>query len=167
MRICLDIPWLLHRFVQIFLGSATGVTFLGFIVDSTLCAFLIPEVKKKKFVDLRESILKGRSVSVKTLQRFDGKITSFSIAVPLAQLYAREIYRAISGYSKSSRLVKITGTLRKELQHWRFLDTWRDCLPWPRESHFIVKCLLMRPILHGLGLSRFQTSPQSQSVMTG
>ena len=87
------------------------LTFLGFIVDSTLCA--------------------GRSVSVRTLQRFAGKITSFSIAVPSAQLYAQEIYRAISGYSKSSRPVKITGTLRRELEHWHFLDTWRDCLPWP------------------------------------
>ena len=115
------------------------LTFLGFIVDSTLCAFLIPEVKKKKFADLRGSILTGRSVSVKTLQRIAGKITSFSLAVPSAQLYSREIYRAVPGYSKSSRLVKITGTLRKELEHWRFLDTWRDCLPWPCESHFIVK----------------------------
>ena len=62
------------------------IKFLGFIVDSTLCAFLIPEVKKKKFADLRESILLSRSVSVKTLQRFAGKVTSFSIAVPSAQL---------------------------------------------------------------------------------
>lgn len=115
------------------------ITFLGFIVDSTLCAFLIPEVKKKKFADLRESILTSRSVSIKTLQRFAGKITSFSIAVPSAQLYAREIYRAISGHTKSFRLIKITGTLRKELELWRFLDTWKDCLPWPRENHFIVK----------------------------
>ena len=115
------------------------LTFLGLIVDSTLCTFLIPEVKKKKFADLRESILKGRSVSVRTLQHFAGKIASFSIAVPSAQLYAQEIYRAFSGYSKSSRPVKVTGTLRKELEHWPFLDTWRDCLPWPCESHFIVK----------------------------
>ena len=41
------------------------ITFLGFIVDSTLCAFLIPEVKKKKFADLRESILSSRSVPLK------------------------------------------------------------------------------------------------------
>ena len=89
-------------------------------MDSTLCAFVIPQVKKKKCADLHESILKGRSVSVKTLQRFAGKITSFSIAVPSDQLmYARETYRAMSGYSKSSRLVKITGTLRKELEYWR------------------------------------------------
>jgi len=108
-------------------------------VDSTLCAFLIPEVKKKKFADLPESILSSRSVSVKTLQRFAGKVTSFSIAVPSAQLYAREIYRAISGHTKSFRLIKITGALRKELEHWRFLDDWKDCLPWPRENHLIVK----------------------------
>lgn len=93
------------------------LTFLGFIVDSTLCDFLIPEVDKKKFADLRQSILKVRSVSVKTLQRSAGKKTSFSIAVPSAQLYAREIYRAISGHSKSSRLVTINGTLRKEVEH--------------------------------------------------
>ena len=115
------------------------ITFLGFIVDSTLCAFLIPEVKKKKFADLPESILSSRSVSVKTLQRFAGKVASFSIAVPSAQLYAREIYRAISGHTKSFRLIKITGALRKELEHWRFLDDWKDCLPWPRENHLIVK----------------------------
>ena len=114
------------------------ITFLGFIVDLTLCAFLIPEVKKKKFADLPESILRRRSVSIKTLQRFAGKVTSFSIAVPSAQLHAREIYRAISGHTQSSHLVKITGALREELEHWRFLDTWRDCLPWPRENHLII-----------------------------
>ena len=38
-----------------------------------------------KFADLREYILKGRLVSVETLQRFAGKITSFSIS-PYPQL---------------------------------------------------------------------------------
>lgn len=84
-----------------------SITFLGFIVDSTLCAFLIPEVKKKKFADLRESILTSHSVPIKTLQRFAGKITSFSIAVPSAQLYAQEIYRKISRHHKSFRLIKM------------------------------------------------------------
>ena len=35
---------------------------------------------------------------------------------------------------------KVWGPKRlSTLEHWRFLDTWRDCLPWPCESHFIVK----------------------------
>lgn len=37
-----------------------SITFLDFIVDSMLCAFLNPEFKKKKVADLRESILTSR-----------------------------------------------------------------------------------------------------------
>ena len=48
-------------------------------MESTLCASLIPEVKKKKFADLHEYISKGRLVSSKTLQRFAGKITAPSL----------------------------------------------------------------------------------------
>ena len=63
------------------------VKFLGFLVDSQRCAFILPEDKKHKFAALRESILDKKSSSVKTLQRLAGKITSFCIAVPAAQLY--------------------------------------------------------------------------------
>ena len=61
----------------------TRIRFLVFLSDSTLQALLIPQDKKKiKFATLRDSILQSRTVSIKTLQRLAGKITSFSIAVP-------------------------------------------------------------------------------------
>ena len=66
------------------------VKFLGFLVDSQRCAFILPEDKKRKFAALRESILDKKSSSIKTLQRLAGKITSFCIAVPAAQLYCRK-----------------------------------------------------------------------------
>ena len=74
-----DIEWsnLEHADAAAFICASILISLLGFIMDSTLCAFLIPEVKKKKFADLRESILKGRSVSVRTLQRFAGKKNAF------------------------------------------------------------------------------------------
>ena len=28
--------------------------------------------------------------------------------------------------------------LREELTHWRFLDTWKDCIPWRDERHLIL-----------------------------
>ena len=121
------------------LSPLRSVKFLGFVVDSERAAFFIPHDKKEKFATLRESILGKRSVPIKTLQRLAGKITSFTIAVPVAQLYAREIYLAIAGLSKSSRLVKVAGPLRREIEHWRFLDSWKDCLPWPQERHTVVK----------------------------
>ena len=46
---------------------ARVVKFLGFLVDSQLCTFLLPEDKKIKFATLREHILTNREVSVKTL----------------------------------------------------------------------------------------------------
>ena len=81
----------------------TKIRFLGFLSDSILQAFLIPHDKKIKFATPRDSILQSRTVSIKTLQRFAGKITSSSIAVPAAQLYARDVYRAISLANRSSR----------------------------------------------------------------
>ena len=168
-RIYLDIPWLLHRLVQIFLGPATGGNvFRIYRGHYSLCLFN-PKGQEKDFADLCESILKDHSVSVRTLQRFAGKITSFSIAIPSAQLYVREIYRAIPGYSKSSRPIKITGTLRKELEHWHFLDTER--LPplalWePFHRQGFYWCVQFC-VGWSYPDSRQVLNSQSQSVITG
>ena len=117
------------------------VKFLGFLVDSQRCAFILPEDKKRKFAALRESILDKKSSSIKTLQRLAGKITSFCIAVPAAQLYCREIFKATAGYKKSARPVKIHSLLREEIEHWRFLDSWEGTLPWPSERHIVLEIL--------------------------
>lgn len=90
---------------------AQVVRFLGF-----LCLPLT-EVQNIKYATLRECTLANREVSVKTLQRLAGKIYSFCIAVPAALLYARDIFRCTAGFSKSSRLVGVTGALRKEIEH--------------------------------------------------
>ena len=114
---------------------------LGFLVDSQRCAFILPEDKKRKFAALRESILDKKSSSIKTPQRPAGKIKSFCIAVPAAQLYCREIFRATAGYKKSARPVKIHSLLCEEIEHWRFLDSWEGTLPWPSERRIVVEIL--------------------------
>ncbi|KAK3730065.1 hypothetical protein QZH41_009896, partial [Actinostola sp. cb2023] len=35
--------------------------------------------------------------------------------------------------------IKISGPLREEIEFWRFLDTWQECLYWPYERHITVK----------------------------
>ena len=130
-------PWLFHWPLQICRCSPTRIRFLGFLSDSILQAFLIPQDKNIKFATLRDSILQSRTVSIKTLQRFAGKITSFPIAVPAFQLNPREVYRANSLANRSSRLIKVGGLL-SEIGHWRFLDSWSDHLPWMDERHLVV-----------------------------
>ena len=115
------------------------VRFLGYLSDSVLMAFILPEDKKLKFKTLREFILSQQSVDLKTLQRFAGKTTSFSIAVPAARLYTRTSFCAISSGSKSPhKPLIVTGDLLREIQYWRFLDNWQGCLPWFDERHVVI-----------------------------
>ena len=115
---------------------STFVTFLGFICDSIRQAFLIPEEKKVKFKVLRENVLASKTVTIKTLQRFAGKAVSFSLATAGCKLYLREIFKAVSGLVRNSKpAIKVTGLLQSELEYWRVLDDWSDCLPWRSERH--------------------------------
>ena len=61
---------------------ARVVRFFGFWIDSHHCAFVLPEDKKIEFAALREYILANREVSVETMQRLAGKMSSFCTAVP-------------------------------------------------------------------------------------
>lgn len=100
---------------------------------------MIPEEKKVKFKVLREKILASQTVTLKTLQRFAGKAVSFSLAIAGCKLYLREIFKAVAGLVRNSKpAVKVTGVLQSELEYWRFLDDWSDCLPWRSERHVTV-----------------------------
>ena len=115
------------------------IRFLGFLCDSFRQAFLLLPDKKLKFKILREKILSSWHVSVKTLQRFAGKVISFSLAVPGCKLYVRETFKAISQLYRSSKpFVRVEGNLCTEVLYWRFLDDWRDCFPWHSELHVTV-----------------------------
>ena len=74
---------------------STVVRFLGFLCDSSRQAFLLPDDKRLKFSSLREQMLASRNIGLKMLQRFAGKVISFSLAVPGCKLYIRETFKAI------------------------------------------------------------------------
>ena len=107
---------------------STCVRFLGFVCDLVRQAFVIPQDKRNKFATLKEDILSSPFISLKTLQRFSGKVISFSLAIPGSKLYVREVFKAVSRHSGSSRpTVKLEANLRAEIEYWRFLDDWKDC----------------------------------------
>ena len=123
------------------LSPVQVIPFLGFLSDSTKQAFLLPEDKKLKFAALRDSLIESKVISAKSLQRFAGKIVSFSLAVPAAKLFCREVNFNIGKALKNSKPIKMSDDLKKELQYWKFLDSWDGFLPWRKESHFIVKII--------------------------
>ena len=116
-----------------------SIPYLGFISDSLKQAFILRNGKKEKFTFLRESLINSNFVSIKSLQRFAGKAVSFSLAVPAAKLFCREINSHIGKGLRSSKPLRMTRSLKDELSSWRFLDTWHGFLPWRDEKHFSVE----------------------------
>ena len=117
---------------------AQKLIFLGLCCDTTLTAFSLPREKILKFAELREQILSERSVPLVRLQKLIGKCISFSLVVPAAKLFTREMNLAVSKALKAKNLIRITGPLRRELEHWRFLDTWEGHMTWREEKHVSV-----------------------------
>ena len=111
---------------------------LGFLVDSVKQTFVLPDDKKLKFAELRESMLARDELDLKTLQRFCGKCISMGLAVPGCKLFCSEINVAISRAMRNSRSVELSQDLSEELKHWRFLDDWSGCSKWRPEFH---KCI--------------------------
>jgi hypothetical protein len=115
------------------------VRFLGFLCDSQKQAFILPDDKRIKFATLRESILEQNTVSLKRLQKFAGKTTSFALLVPAAKLFTNNVFQAMSRAQKCGpRSIKLSDALRREITQWRFLDTWTGFLPWKDEKHVSV-----------------------------
>lgn len=117
------------------------LVFLGHLVDTARETFSMPEDKKQKFATLRDAILLERTVSLNTLQRFEGKCISLSLMVPAAKLYTRQIACTISQFSHCAKPIPMIGDLRQEVEHWRFIDHWGGCLPWRKEEHSVVKVI--------------------------
>lgn len=132
------------------LKPTTCLEYLGFEVNSSRQAFLVPQRKLLAWARLREQILSSRNrVNVKTLQRFQGKCISFGLAVPATKLFIRAISRSIASVDDSGH-VAMGAALREELEYWRFLDTWHDVLPWREERHLRIS-ISTDASLHGWG----------------
>ena len=76
-------------------------------------------------------------MAVKTLQRFQGKCVSFSLSVPAAKLYIRNICGALAS-AHGSLEVDMSDLLREEIAHWRFLDSWTGHVNWRSEKHTYI-----------------------------
>ena len=70
----------------------------------------MPLDKKITFASLREHLLSRKTVSLKSQQKFVGKINSFTLVVLVARLYSGVSYLVMSKASKSySRFSRLKG----------------------------------------------------------
>jgi len=115
------------------------VPYLGFLVDSVRQASLLIQVFANPGLSLTRHALSCSSTDVKTLQRLSGKYMSFALAVPGARLFIDELNIAIAKGLRSSRSISVSGSLKHEIQHWLFRESWTGFLPWRQELHHQVR----------------------------
>ena len=110
---------------SILFSSKVVVPYLGFLADSSREVFCLKPEKKEKSLHLVREILRNSKITRKTLQRLVGKCVSFSLAVPAAQLFTRQMAAAITGGQRILlKLIAIKGELREEISRWLFLEDW-------------------------------------------
>ena len=68
-----------------------------------------------------------------------GEYVSFSLEVPAARLFTREMSAAISMSMRTLKPIVVQGALRDEIAHWLFLEEWDDLLPWREERHLQIE----------------------------
>ena len=117
------------------LRPSLKVKYLGYFSESDKQAFTLLSDKVHRFVALPYNISSHKTVALKTLQKFAGKTTSFSLLVPGAKLYTNAAYQAISKASRSHKPIPVSSALKAELLHLKFLDSWDGFLPWKDERH--------------------------------
>lgn len=110
--VLVDLGYFLGLAKSVFQPS-TCITYLGLVFDTARQAFILPQDKVVKFVKLREAIVVSKNfLQVKTLQRFQGKCISFSLAVPGVKLFIRSTAAAIAS-AGSNPQVPMSPALRE------------------------------------------------------
>jgi len=122
------------------LSSTKKNRYLSFVSDTDLEAFYLSDDKQKKFLELVNSILSGNTVSVHTLQRHVGKCFWFRLAVQDSRLFTNEINLAIGKGLKFSKPVRVSPSLKDEIQHWADPSVVARVGKWRSERHhqFVV-----------------------------
>ncbi|KAJ3307528.1 hypothetical protein HDU76_004592, partial [Blyttiomyces sp. JEL0837] len=128
--------------------------YLGISVNLVLRSFTIPPNKRDGFLSLLRSLLDGSNSSLSSLERLAGKCAHFSLVIPGALAFTREMYLTISqtrrlwlctsGSSSVSTLrFPMTPSLLLELWEWLMVDpmSTAPCYSsvWPSPTHVRVR----------------------------
>ena len=157
--------WLLYWPEEIYLIAVLVIPFLGFLSDSSKQSFLLPEDKKLKFSAFRDSLIESKVISAKSLQRFAGKIVSFSLAVPAAKLFCREVNFSIRKALKNSNPLKCLMILRKSSNTGNFFISGMASYHGERRVTLSLRSSLMPQTQAGVAFLPCLGHPRKQETI--
>jgi len=122
------------------LVPGTRMQLLGFILDSILEQFEIPEAKLAAILQALRATRRLPSVRLIHMQSVVGKVQALSLAVPCVAVYLSSAYREMGKAVKAGdNRVTITPEIRHDFQDLEQLQSWTRMSRWRREEHMSVR----------------------------
>ena len=147
-RICLEIGVPLAP--EKTMGPLQAMQFAGIFLDSQDMSASLPEDKITKFMGYLDEVINSKSSTLKQVQSLTGMLNFACSVVEPARAFSRRLYDLTLGITQPHHRIRITRSVREDLQVWRtFL------LSYNRKSFFLDYKFLSQNIL------RFYTDSSS------
>ncbi|KAK3107863.1 hypothetical protein FSP39_023831 [Pinctada imbricata] len=116
-------------------GPVTKLTFLGLEIDTREQLVRIPSEKIADLIKHIEKILNHNKSTLKIIMSLVGKLNVFSKAVRGSRAFNRRFYDATIGVSKQNHHIRITQSLREDLNVWlQFLNNFNGITYFPNKD---------------------------------
>ena len=112
----LSVPIAIEKSVN----PCTCLIFLGFDLDSVNMTVSIPLHKVEELLKAISEVVARRKVTLKEFQSVVGKLSFFSKAIRSGRAFLRRFYDAMSGIKRPHHRIRISASIRKDLDMWLF-----------------------------------------------
>lgn len=111
-------------------GPATSITFLGLGIDTVSQTIYVPQDKVQALRDLLSDTISRDKVTLKHMQSLAGSLAFITKAIPAGRAFCRRLYSSLSQASKPYHLVRVSKTLRQDMEVWlEFLSKYNNVTP--------------------------------------
>ena len=100
-------------------GPFTCLPFLGIELNTVTMSASLPEDKIKKILNLIDNFLSRTTVTLKELQSLNGMLNFSCGIIAPARAFCRRLYNLSIGVSKSYYRIKMTKSVKSDLQVWK------------------------------------------------
>ena len=115
------------------------IHFLGLGIDTVKWLVVVLEDKRADIVNMLNTTMVAKKVTVKHLQALAGKLNFITRAVPQGRVFSTRIYQEFKDLRQKWH-ISVTKELRKDLQMWLcFLQHFRGCSPISVPSNPVVE----------------------------
>ena len=100
-------------------GPSTSLVYLGYLLDTIKSQIKIPGEKILRLLELIDSALSHKKLTLKELQSLTGSLKFCAKAMPSARAFIRRMYASMSNVKKPHHRICLTLGIKEDLRMWQ------------------------------------------------